>query len=295
MAANPWDAERVVDADRAAALIAEQFPELGFSSVTPLGVGWDNTVHLLDGRWVFRFPRRAVALPGVGREIAVLPWLAGTLPVAIPVPTYVGTDQGWPFWGGPLVPGQELVGLPEPSRVDVGATAGRFLRVLHATAVPAHLRATLPVDPLRRAEPAVRADRVQATLGRVDPDRARAATALLRAAATLGPSSASPVLVHGDLHVRHVLVEGAVLSGVIDWGDLCLADPAVDLSIAYAGFAGASRQALLTAYGPVSEETELRARALGLSLCALLADSAQDSGRPGLRDEVLRGVQRCVS
>jgi aminoglycoside phosphotransferase (APT) family kinase protein len=41
------------------------------------------------------------------------------------------------------------------------------------------------------------------------------------------------VLCHGDLHVRHLLVDGdGSAAGVIDWGDLCLADAAVDLSIA---------------------------------------------------------------
>lgn len=47
---------------------------------------------------------------------------------------------------------------------------------------------------------------------------------------------------HGDLHVRHLLVDrDGSATGVIDWGDLCLADPAVDLSIAYFGFAGKPR------------------------------------------------------
>jgi aminoglycoside phosphotransferase (APT) family kinase protein len=58
------------------------------------------------------------------------------------------------------------------------------------------------------------------------------------------------VICHGDLHVRHLLVDrdGSV-TGVIDWGDLCLADPAVDLSIAYFAFAGRARADLLSAYG----------------------------------------------
>ena len=34
---------------------------------------------------------------------------------------------------------------------------------------------------------------------------------------------------HCDLHFRHLLIEGDALSGVIDWGDLSRADPAVDL------------------------------------------------------------------
>ncbi len=54
-------------------------------------------------------------------------------------------------------------------------------------------------------------------------------------------------------------------AGVIDWGDCCLADPALDLSLAYGAFSGSARDALLSAYGrPVDEERELRARLLAL-------------------------------
>jgi hypothetical protein len=37
-------------------------------------------------------------------------------------------------------------------------------------------------------------------------------------------------LCHGDLKVAHVLVDGAALSGVIDWGDAVVADPLWDLA-----------------------------------------------------------------
>ena len=53
-------------------------------SVGLLAEGWDNTVWLVDESWVFRFPRRAAAVAGVEREIAVLPRLAPFLPLPIP-------------------------------------------------------------------------------------------------------------------------------------------------------------------------------------------------------------------
>ena len=114
---------------------------------------------------------------------------------------------------------------------------------------------------------------------------------------TLGPPSGPAVLVHGDLNLRHVLVdEHGRLAGVIDWGDLCLADPVVDLSIAYAAFAGPSRRALLSAYGQeVSAESEIRARVLAVSLCAALADYADVDGRPRLLAEALAGLHRALS
>ncbi len=104
------------------------------------------------------------------------------------------------------------------------------------------------------------------------------------------------MVVHGDLHLRHLLVgsDGAA-TGIIDWGDSCLADPSLDLSLAFAGFAGSARTALLDAYaGKVDEERELRARVLALALCAALADYADLEGHDALLAESIAGVHRAV-
>jgi aminoglycoside phosphotransferase (APT) family kinase protein len=104
------------------------------------------------------------------------------------------------------------------------------------------------------------------------------------------------VVCHGDLHVRHLLVDrDGTATGVIDWGDLCLADPAVDLSIAYFGFAGKARADLLSAYGrTVSAERELAARSCAISLAASLAEYAVDQGRAPLLLECLAGLRRAA-
>jgi aminoglycoside phosphotransferase (APT) family kinase protein len=103
------------------------------------------------------------------------------------------------------------------------------------------------------------------------------------------------VLVHGDLHVRHVLVDaGGAPAGVLDWGDVCLADPAVDLSVGYAAFEGPAREAFLRAYGPVDAERELRARALAVRLSALLAENAAAEGRSRLLAEARAGLRRAA-
>ncbi len=71
--APEWAAECIVGAAQAAELIGAQFPGLRGAQVEPLATGWDNTVFLVGSGLVFRFPRRAVAVPGLQREMAVLP------------------------------------------------------------------------------------------------------------------------------------------------------------------------------------------------------------------------------
>ncbi len=299
-----WTPERTVSPGRAAELVGGQFAALRGAPVRELATGWDNTVFLVGGLWVFRFPRREVAVPGVRREIAVLPRLAPRLPLPVPVPELVGRPADgypWPFWGARMIHGRELAesGLPAAERGGAAAGLGEFLRVLHDPSLVAEAP-ELPRDPMRRGDPAVRAPMARERLGRLaregiwrpDPRVER----LLADGERLGPSGEAFTVVHGDLHVRHLLVgEDSRAAGVIDWGDLCLADPAVDLSLAYGGFEGPSRTALLSAYGPVGGGRELRARVLAVFLGAILAEYAASTGRERLLAEALAAIGRAVT
>jgi len=163
--------------------------------------------------------------------------------------------------------------------------------------------ADLPVDPMRRASAPVRARKAREVLDRlvhlgIWPGDSEVSRLLDQAECGDGVSGRGPLVVsHGDLHVPHLLVDrDGSATGVIDWGDLCLADPAVDLSIAYSGFAGKARADLLSAYGrPVGAERELAARACAISLAASLAEYAAADGRAPLLQERVAGLRRAVA
>ncbi len=311
-----WTPEREITLAEAERLVGGVFPDLSGSEAELFAQGWDNTaVRFRTTRWgelIFRFPRRAIALPGIRRELAWLPELAPLLPLPIPVPAYATeSDQGvdgWPFWGARMLPGAELAEAAPRERVAIAGQLGTFLRVLHGLP-PGEFAvagdAALPSDPLGRGYPAQRAARTAECLARL---RERGdgginapfdALADLLSQASRLPVPAPGVICHGDLHVRHVLIAGAAITGVIDWGDLCLADPAVDLSIAFAAFSGPSRQTFFAAYGPIDADRELRARALAVSLSGLLTEyalaqvSADGAGSP-LLPEVCDGLTRAL-
>jgi len=289
-----WSPEIVVDEALARRLLRIQFPELELASLRLVGEGWDNTAWLVDERWVFRFPRREIALDGIGRELRVLPLLAPLLPLPIPQPVFVGRPSSafpWPFFGGPAVPGHELAeaSLSDEARAPLARSLGRFLRALHAAEVPVEL----PVDPISRADMRIRVpgarDRL-AEVGYADPR----AEAVLTAALELPPSDGH-TLVHGDLHARHIFVDDGTLSGVIDWGDVCRSDPAVDLVLFWCAFPPAARAAFFEEYGAVDEEALLRARVLSLFLCAALALHARAEGLEQVERESLDGLRRTLA
>ena len=299
-----WDPEVQVDEALARELIGGQFPELRDAPIRLLAAGWDNIVYLVDDRWAFRFPRRAVAVAGVEREISTLPRIAPNLPLPIPEPRHVGRPSGdypWPWFGTPFLPGVELAaaGIPDDRRGPLATTLGAFLAALHAPGLAARIGPGLPVDPNRRADMGFRVPGTRARIEGLATKRLWQPTdgvsRLLADAERLPPPSRT-VLLHGDLHVRHVLVDrGGAPAGVIDWGDLCVGDPSIDLSLAYGAFVGASRTQFLDAYGPVDGLTELRARVIAAFLAAALLAYADEVRLPKLRAEALRALDRAVA
>lgn len=299
-----WDADVAIDSDLVRALLEEQFPQLDASSARLLAEGWDNSVWVVEERLAFRFPRREIAVPLVARELAVLPRIASFLPVAVPVPELVGSPSerfSRPFFAAPRLPGTELADaeLSDDARDAVAVRLGAFLRALHAPEVRAagDPDDDLPRDPNGRADMALRVPRTRerlASFADLTREETRSADELLAEAELLGPSS-TQALVHGDFHVRHVLVAGGEVSGVIDWGDVCTGDPSIDLQLAWALLPETRRTVFLDAYGPVDDETQLRARVLAVSLSALLCDYARTEGLPGLERETRAGLTRALS
>ena len=288
-----WSPEIVVDEALARRLLADQFPELELDSLRLAGEGWDNTAWLVDEQWLFRFPRREIALDGVARELRVLPLLAPQLPLPVPEPMFVGAAGPafpWPFFGSTIVPGRELAEaeLDDDGRAALARPLGAFLRALHA----ADVAVELPLDPLGRADMGVRVERARDRLDELGV-ATPGAEDVLAAALDLPPPERATV-VHGDLHLRHAFVEDGRLSGVIDWGDVCRADPAIDLVLVWCALPPPARAAFFSEYGPVSEAGLLRARVLSLLLCAVLAVHARHEGLAQVERESLAGLERTL-
>jgi aminoglycoside phosphotransferase (APT) family kinase protein len=201
-------------------LIAEA---LGRAPMTIVEVddGYDFHVAIVDEEWVFRFPRRPGVEEALEREIEVLPTLARWLPVDVPSFEYVARNPL--FVGYRLIHGQPLVD-EDPEGVRA------FLEALHARNASG-----LPVERHDWVE-AYReqcAEFERLVFPVVDSDRRVEAQRLFDEVETL--VDFTPSLVHADLGPEHLLVRNGRLSGVIDWGDMRVGDPALDYAWLLAG------------------------------------------------------------
>jgi aminoglycoside phosphotransferase (APT) family kinase protein len=301
-----WTPEIVVDADRARTLIRARFPQMRAERLERLGQGWDNAAYLVDGETVFRFPQRAVAAPLIEIEIAVLPPLATELPLAIPVPRWVGEpddEYPWRFAGYALLPGTPL-DIARPgveARAALARPLARFLRALHATGPDRFLAAGLPPDRIGRLDPAKRAPQAHArvsSLVRAGALSAGRASALLEVFERDAPGTVTARLtvVHGDLYARHLLLDEArALTAVIDWGDVHLGDPAVDLSVAHELFTAPDLAAFLDEYGTIDAKTWRSARWRAIHHAILVADYGLVIGDDPLAQSGLDAIERILA
>jgi aminoglycoside phosphotransferase (APT) family kinase protein len=241
-----------------------QFPELAPARVAYLGAGMDSVAFEVNGRWVFRFPTRSAVERQLLVERALLPALATALPVAIPSFEFHGApDVDFPrhFEGYAKLPGVPAVKI-ESRKIDFAAIArqlGEFLTALHRFPVSGALR--LGAETSRMED---YFDEVRASALDILPVVGRVASADLidrvqRYLESLRALSAAPwplVLTHHDLHAEHVLLDetGDQVTGVIDWGDVSIADPTVDFVGIFTWGGESLVRAVLANYdGPVDE------------------------------------------
>jgi aminoglycoside phosphotransferase (APT) family kinase protein len=237
-------------------LVEELFPQLEPQTVVTIEEGWDSLVLDVDDGWIVRVPRREPVRECLEFEMRLLPELAPELPVAVPRFEVVAE-------GLRAVAYRKLAGEPvDVARTAVAAELGRFLSALHAFPVDRARALGVPSDDRgwrERHEAFARG-----LLGRVGPmlgdDRRRAEAMLSDFFDDPANFEFEPRLIHADLGPAHILTSGDELTGIIDWSDARIGDPALDLAWALNGTPAAFGDTVLEAYG--SADARLPERAL---------------------------------
>ena len=308
----PWEADVFLSGEDAARLIEAQFPELVPVRLERIGAGWDNDAYQVNGRWVFRFPRRQIAAALIEREADALPRLAPHLPLPVPTPVFAGVPGDgypYPFAGYAHLSGTTAcrIAWTDHARAANAALLAHFLATLHAVPVDDELRGRVPGDTIGRTDLAARAAQFKERLRVLAPDLpdlcpghdAATLAALADRLARTPPHAGPPVIVHGDLYARHLLVADAAktVCGVIDWGDVHIGDPALDLSLAFSFLPpGKARETFRVAYArPIDEPTWNRARFRALWYGAILTLYGGHVGDDALRSVGVYALQAATA
>ena len=297
----PWNAEVAVTCELARSLIEGQFPQFAGTPIRLFANGWDNTAFLVTERFVFRFPRRQLAVQLLATETQVLPTIADKLPIRVPVPIFSGEPaQGypWPFAGYEIIPGREACecDLDDAQRIAIARPLAEFLAALHGIPVGQ----AVPPDALGRLEMPRRVTRAKAMLAMfaerlvIGPDVAPRLGELLDAA----PPPYEPrsdTLVHGDLYCRHLLLSPENrLVGVIDWGDVHRGDAAADLMAAHLLLPPSAHASFRAAYGAIDDLTWQVARLRATWHALYVLEYAAAIAHPAILRETLGTLHRIV-
>ena len=230
-------------------------PELAEVEVVELGQGLENTAFVA-GNLVLRVAHG----PSVEREALLLEALASRVSIQIPKPRFADADAG--VLAYERIPGRPLLGRDPPP--GTAQRLGRFLRELHGVEIESvrGILATEVADPSQWLE---------------DLDGPHVLVRLVRA--TRPPPSDRRVVAHADLGAEHILELDGTLTGVIDWSDAAITDPALDFARLLRDFGPSFLEQLLGAYGRLSSQA--MSRILFFARCAALEDLAfgENTGR----------------
>jgi aminoglycoside phosphotransferase (APT) family kinase protein len=248
-----------------------------------LDEGWDFQVFEVDAGWLFRFPKREASVAKLNMERKLLSDLGEW--VSLPVPSYeyfCESHEGSirPFAGYKKLPGINGDISKLVDRHRVAQQLGEFLARLH----------TYPVDKAREAGVPEARDLVthwreksREQLRRLNDLNVNIGL-LRRYIENDTPVSfqGSPSLVHNDLWAEHILVDtcSGEVSGIIDWGDTVIGDPAIDFACLYTWYGERWLENVLTHYtGKLDSEVISRSRYLATCVAIHCITLGRDLGR----------------
>ncbi|CAM4060042.1 phosphotransferase [Saccharibacillus endophyticus] len=299
---NQWDAEWEVSEELAHQLISNQFPQLASKRIQKLGHGWDNTVYLVGTEYVFRFPRREVAIHSLTIEKNILPKLKDYCSIEYSLPLFFGEGKyGYPapFLGYSYLSGEFPIGLTDEQRAVSATTLAVFLKNLHAFPVRIAEENGVRHDHRNLTDIALRKEKMHQFLSNISSHLSEEEYfALANYLKQLSIKKVKPkhTFLHGDLHFKNMLVDkNGKISGIIDWGDINIGHPACDLNVVYSFLPPNARPTFFDVYGEVDEETKLLARLMAIYIPILIMMQAIDLNDLRSIDEAKATIKRALA
>ncbi|MCA1646350.1 MAG: phosphotransferase [Chloroflexi bacterium] len=261
-------------------VVAAHMPDYQIKSVAWLGQGQENIAYLVNDALIVRFSKESnpeQRAMRIHREASVLAIVADVSPLLVPRPLFSVPEQGCLAYL--KMSGVPLAELPRQARLahapSLAAVLGEFLRALHALPVD-RLADLVDIDDDRPAQWRAEAAELYARVGaHVPPMHRRAVAAFFDAA----PPDDGYALVfsHNDLGIEHVLVDHgtSTITGIIDWSDAAITDPAYDFGLLYRDLGPLALDGALGRYRSDATDVEhLRQRAVFYARCTVFEDLA---------------------
>lgn len=263
---HAWNQSIDINEKKAKQLIESQHLII-VKTIHLLDEGWDNLVYLVNETLIFRFPRREFGLACIENEISLLPYVASQVSFPLSAPQWIGKPSDlypYPFAGYPMIPGKPVSDSTSSLIADTSfaITLASWLAELHAIPIiDKHIslikgeqgwRYDVKHRVLRCKENLTRYEEYFLQLG-FDKTNLLEIISLLP---SLTFKENKKSYLHADLYSRHVVMtpETFTPTGLIDWGDMHIGHPGIDLAVGMI-FTEEAFQVFINAYGSTDDET----------------------------------------
>ncbi|GAA0997126.1 hypothetical protein GCM10009555_094100 [Acrocarpospora macrocephala] len=243
-----------------------------------LGEGEDNVAYEVNGELIVRFAKESDPVERATRvtdEARLLSAVAGISPLPVPEPSFTVAELGCLAYF--KLPGLPLIDVPAAQRSadGIAGALGELLGALHH--LPAERMSDLVStdDQPKQLWLSEAVDTYSVVVERIPTAHRPVVEAFLDS-----PPPAdeyAQVFSHNDLGIEHVLVDPATwtVTGVIDWSDAAIVDPAYDFGLLYRDLGPAAlHQALKSYRSDIHDVDAINARAVFYARCSVLEDMA---------------------
>ena len=210
--------------------IREEFPQIKFKTVKQITCGLDHVVLILDDKYVFRFPKNDYYKKKIKVEMRLLSELQKKIN-KIPNYKFVPKDQS--FGGYLIIDGKPLSTkkfneFTNQQKTQLANELADFLTALHKIPISKAKKIGLKFEWSHQDELKQYKERRKHIKKVLNPEELHFVDKLMDKYISL--KLPKNCLVHHDLSEDHILAKNNKLSGIIDFGDSSLNDPAVDFA-----------------------------------------------------------------
>lgn len=217
------------------------YPQLQIESYTPIDIGQNNDVLIINGSLVFRFPKYQKGIEQLRKETEILKYIRDFISIQIPNPIYSSFEKlevGKVFTGYELIKGVSLwkdsiIGIQNNELLkSLSMQLVQFLLELHT--IPKDYISNLseldykhPIEEVSKLYKEIKSNLFTFIRKEAQKEITQSFSTFLESNSV---RNLDMTLIHGDFGASNIiwLPETKEISGIIDFGNTRLGDPAYD-------------------------------------------------------------------
>ncbi|MDH4330352.1 MAG: aminoglycoside phosphotransferase family protein, partial [Candidatus Moranbacteria bacterium] len=195
-------------------------------------MNWDFDVAILEDKYIFRFPRSADSQEKLKMEIGLLKYLNKKISLAIPNYLYVAKDlsfAGYNLINGVSVSKERHSKLSTKEKVFMAKQLAYFLNDLHSIPLGIARKCGVVEENDLEEYENFKAEVVKYLFPKLKKQEIEDVKNFLEILKEIYPIK-KKVLAHGDLARNNFLMINGKVSGIIDFSDMTINDPALDFN-----------------------------------------------------------------